>query len=808
MELDLRIAALARLAASDADDVRKALVKELEQIESSLRNDTDFDRLEASLKMLRAFAHKFPARAVSALANFMLIIPDRTLTYGDEPFTQYLKKYKTAAALMREGIEVASAVRYLDTENVLSLLLAMTRRPEENVRNKALEAMGSLAEFNLDVFYGNEDRGGLGAEPQARTVAYFDSLKNEDLVANNFAILRILSQVLSPSMQGTSWTYNAVTISRGATPAMEDVARMRLAAIDLMKRMYPLDASVGYRKSVLRALHSATRREYVGEKDVQVNEMFVRDAIAVIAFYKSLVHTEALPLVQVIEHDSYWAFHHAATTEVEKVALEVRDEILKHGEYAIYRSLIGFEGIFGDWDQLKRSEGAWDFSDAGRNAEAERYVEQITDETFEGWRQRILIFSKTESEDLATFPVYYHFLHTLSSRKPSLGFRLVSNDTEALAPFLIPLLRGLWEGTLAPETEGIVIQWLSEGRYLTQIAKSLYGTHGTRLGILSAVISKAAEANDIWALIIGMGVAASLHGEGAPEASALFMSALRELTKRQDARWASNIWHNREFRQLVRELSSGERGEVLQGLQVLPKVDYQAEEILFGIAQYDPKGVLEFLVQRLRHEREDRHRRAGLDGDWDDSRFEAIPYQLHKLHESLAKIPDDVVNALRSDFDAEDAAMYSFRGARLVKSIFPDFGPVLEERLLGLVGRADQKDISFVLAILRTYDGSPAIQSVCKAIVKAVPERSEEWNEVAAAIETTGVVSGEYGMAQAYERKRSEISPWKEDVNPRVRAFAEWLVEDLDKAVTAERKRTDEEITLRKYHYGTDKKGS
>ena len=377
------------------------------------------------------------------------------------------------------------------------------------------------------------------------------------------------------------------------------------------------------------------------------------------------------------------------------------------------------------------------------------------------------------------------------------------DDTAALERFLIPLLRGLWDGELAHDAEGTVAQWLFEGRYLTQIAKSLYGTGTAHLSILSSVISKAAETDDNYALITAMGVAAALHGEGATDASAVFMSALRELSKRQDSHWATNIWHIREFRQLVRELPAGERGELLDGLRFLSKIDYHAEEILFEIAEYDAESVLEYLVERLRHERENRKRRSQTDEYWDVQRYEAIPYELHKLHEPLAKIADDVVRVLRSDFDAEDAGMFAFRGARLIRGIFPAFSPELEQRLLRLVEHADPRDIDFVLAILRTYEGSSSIQDVCRAIVKMVPERSQAWNEVAATIETTGVVSGEFGIAHAYERKRDEITLWKEDPNPRVRAFAQWLIEDLGRMIDAERKRAAEEIALRKYRYGT-----
>ena len=86
--------------------------------------------------------------------------------------------------------------------------------------------------------------------------------------------------------------------------------------------------------------------------------------------------------------------------------------------------------------------------------------------------------------------------------------------------------------------------------------------------------------------------------------------------------------------------------------------------------------------------------------------------------------------------------------------------------------------------------------------MRAVPEQSRSWNELAAAIETTGVVSGEYGLVQAYERKRSEIEAWKDDDNARVRAFAEWLIYSLDHMIASERKRANEDLALRKYKYG------
>jgi hypothetical protein len=114
-------------------------------------------------------------------------------------------------------------------------------------------------------------------------------------------------------------------------------------------------------------------------------------------------------------------------------------------------------------------------------------------------------------------------------------------------------------------------------------------------------------------------------------------------------------------------------------------------------------------------------------------------------------------------------------------------------------------DVDFALSVLRVFGGGAPILETAKFIVKVVPEKTPAWNELAAALETTGVVMGEYGMAEAFERKRQEMLIWSGDEDPRVRAFAAWLIEGLDQFIARERQRADEGIELRKYRYSAGK---
>jgi hypothetical protein len=93
---------------------------------------------------------------------------------------------------------------------------------------------------------------------------------------------------------------------------------------------------------------------------------------------------------------------------------------------------------------------------------------------------------------------------------------------------------------------------------------------------------------------------------------------------------------------------------------------------------------------------------------------------------------------------------------------------------------------------------------VAKQLIKALPPDSELLNEVSIALQSTGVVSGEYGMSEAYEKKRLEVLEWVQDPHERVRAFATKYIADLESMREFERRRADESIALRKFEYGEE----
>ncbi len=76
--------------------------------------------------------------------------------------------------------------------------------------------------------------------------------------------------------------------------------------------------------------------------------------------------------------------------------------------------------------------------------------------------------------------------------------------------------------------------------------------------------------------------------------------------------------------------------------------------------------------------------------------------------------------------------------------------------------------------------------------------------EVRIILQSTGVVHGTHGLAEAYARKISETEYWNNGGDPKIMAFAEKYIHDLRLQIEAENKRADEDIIFRKHLYGSD----
>jgi hypothetical protein len=597
-------------------------------------------------------------------------------------------------------------------------------------------------------------------------------------------------------MVSTSWSYNALKLSHSATPATPSISEVRLQSIDQLIRIYNLVTTVDRKLEVISALTGATRTETRVPRRDEASAMFVRDTQKVLEFFAQLVEKGELQVVQKIEHNAYWIFVHAIADEIKDAALKVRDRISERTEYVFYRVLIGFQGIFGDWQQLNESGHEWKETDSFRRRAARDYAEHITEENYAEWRARILKYAQTQSDDLATFPIFYYFLESFSVAQPALAFKLLSEDTEAIRGFLIPLLRGLWSGSHKEHLRALVESWMRDGRNLYPSTKQFLSNAHLDLVLLKRLLARADEIDDLPTIREMVSVAVSNYSASRHALiEELMLPAIELLTRRSNSDWIFDNWFRREMKDILALLEPHAVDAILRNLIHLREVDYHAEEVLYIIAQRAPQKVLEYLCRRLDNVSRTTDQAFGA--------FDAIPYEFHKLNEPLSQAPELAVRILRERYTG-NYSDFMYGGARLLSNIFRGLPEKFEAELFKLVQQGGDRNYEFVLGILRNYHGQLFVHRLSREIVKSVPADSPFLTDVAIALEETGVVSGEFGMANAYERKRQEVLDWLEDPDVRVQAFAKRYIADLEKMRDAERRRAEEDVALQKFRYGEE----
>lgn len=182
--------------------------------------------------------------------------------------------------------------------------------------------------------------------------------------------------------------------------------------------------------------------------------------------------------------------------------------------------------------------------------------------------------------------------------------------------------------------------------------------------------------------------------------------------------------------------------------------------------------------------------------DGDEESFAAVSVELQELEQELSNDPPLAIRKGLTWF-AQDREQFQFRGGRLLSRAFPTCTPEFAAALAGLVQAGGDTEADCSLAILQNYPGETSTGVVLKEIVLRFPHDDHKMSEVRSCITSTGVVSGEFGLAAAWRGKKELLTQWLTDERSAVSAFAEKQIAELDKLIASEQRRVEAERELR-----------
>jgi len=473
-----------------------------------------------------------------------------------------------------------------------------------------------------------------------------------------------------------------------------------------------------------------------------------------------------------------------------------RDAINTDDRFVRYKVLVGFESVYpGHWiDEQFDYRGA----DEYRRGEANRYIDEISPANESDWFDLIARCAETKSNDLATFPVFGSFISKLAERKPEVAERFLAKATDDLRNFLAGFLNGLALSGRRDIYERILESELESARNLAGVARHLRYSDAPKPDFAARLLKRAIDKGDPIGVIECLLFALEYYGtEKIANADTFVRDALIFLNDRKDSRWVSVAWFLQKATKFFEELTPERTAQVLQNLGYLREVTYQVEHILVRLAERQPEAVWDYFGARFAREAEESE---------DEERFEAVPFRFHGLEKELSKDPQLAISKGLSWF-ARDSKLFRFRGGRLLSSAFPNCTPQFAAALTELVRAGGDTEADFALAILQNYPGETSTHVVLKEIVSLFPDDVSKMSQVRAAIGNTGVVSGEFGLAEAWRARKESLTQWLADERPSVKAFAEKHIARLDLMITSEWRRAEAEREMRNRSYEEEESG-
>ncbi len=702
----------------------------------------------------------------------------------------------TSDQIERLAASVFERLRYADVEQTLNVACELYLG--------ATDAEGRMLWSRLAAQLAKNQLGAwqqVGPGVQYEIVLRIEQFGPADREALRPLLLPVLTAVLEPDVTGTSSTWNTVTLRQGAIAPSAFLKITRTKALDLLRALFEATDELAVHQEIVSGFMQATRTPYNANYSDDLMRIILDNSLWVVGFFETVVDQVPFELRQRMEHDLYFLYVRgrripedlAATVGAESnvlgaAILRFRDKVNAEPQFVIYKTLVGYQSIFPDaWD---RQDFDFQADEEYRNSQVELFIDTVEADNADKWLATLQRCAQTESNDLATFPTFGRFLQRLAARKPAIVLGYLADLDGGLGHFIPAMLIGLSEGPAASDGVALIWTWLEARRHVAAIMRFLRFAPAVTPDLLDAAMSAALETEDDVALldVVHVANAHQEHVEGGL-IDRMMMPAIEALTGRGKTWWIDEMWYLTRRCPLFAALTADQADRMLAAMVLRPKIEFHAQAILSVLGARWPEKVIDLFGQRLDQPEDEGHV------------YEAIPYQFH----DAKPFPDTFVLLLVERAYAwyrTDKTVFSYRGGRLIAAAFPTFSETLANALIDFVEGDKPDRIDYVLRILRAYHGQSFLQPVCRAVVAHLPENDPLLNEVEIILDSTGVVSGEFGLVHAYQAKRQEIEPWLEDPNLAVQAFARRYQRSLYRQIAAEQRRSEEAQELRKRDWG------
>ena len=669
----------------------------------------------------------------------------------------------------------------------------------ERVREKATKALMEIAEFKPHKPY----------NIHLQLLESISSWLEQDFSANLRLSLALIQPMLKIDFFGAEMhpiEPHTMVMHQGSLEIVEPLRQIRDRSLEILYMAYQQSQELPTRLQIVQTLCGATY--YSNPRDpisTQTKEQIESDCAQIARFFSEVV----IPFGEfpILDQISEWLrqakdFNHYQVSELDQLQQQLRE----HKGYQLYRLLVGGyrwdeENEFSlnsapPLEELVWAEDRWQAAEQRKNQKIQEYIEAISASNLEqviqeleaiaqqtleagkndtfGLNDLLRHFGQTRS-DLAQQFIEHVLVQDLKL-KQHLGFVLAGirfRDQEIARTYVQD-----WIG----QEDSVLWVAIAQSYRFIDWRQSQLEVEWNILRQLTAKQSPMVDWSLFWSI-----------RQLAPHNSDLAVELLKILATRNDeailAQVAETVScpgaNSGEWAISFNNLQDLE--EIIRNFDRLSRLDYSAEQCLKRLGDVSPMQVIDLIERRIRL----KPRRSVT-----DTYYEVFPKYFSRAFDSVKTKPEypDILRRVR-DWMLSDEFWLRFEAPALLEGIALNLAGELQDTLIEWIITGDDEKLKGVARILKEFNAGQSFYNLSRALILRT-SNEDVLSPIAGAICTTpGVVSGP--MSNFYKKRLKEITPWLNDEDFKVRAFANQVSQSLQTMI--EREEAEEKLRERNW---------
>ncbi|TAN57239.1 hypothetical protein EPN15_04985 [Patescibacteria group bacterium] len=798
---------LSKLMQLDSKRADEYLVHFADEVGANVMSEeTDNDHILESLNLLEEFVYRTPEKTIE-IVKYLIDHPKDAKPELTPMGEFHGRGHKD---IVIKCTELLSHLRYIYPNGVLPLLACLTLSTDKDIKCKALEVLKKFAQYDYNVLMKSK----IGYDAQRKALDFILAWSRNEQLRHIDFVETVLKELLSSSIQGTTSGLNkedqyTLTIHFGAVSPTDFLKKMRREAIDLVYELYLSAEDPKLKLKLVKILDEATQSPSNIAYGDDVAHMIADDLKYLASIYRKIIFGEEgkmtghLGIVATVEERLYW-INRREEKRIEE-SEQLRLDILNNELYHLFRLLVG------DTASYQEQEG-WDNAEKKRTDEMNDIIKSINESNIHQWIDRLnrIATQRASVEDWKLGP-FRNFFRILSQDRPEMAQILLNHAIKGdsdIKYFIGNFLEGFRRG-MHFEPYDTYTNWIAESKdinFVPALICSLDLRDGEDLE--KYIRDKDLELLEL--IVEKKGSFAFLQEKDVPQTHYALINALARNYARDPKKIELLI--NKEiitnprhlsvyfnqfplifYRKLIniQQLQPKTIKLLKEKIIELSDLDWEAQELISKIGKREGlKSVINLILKRI-HKAEKEVKKHDL-----SRRYEPVPYHFNPgLRDFITNNPEyekigiELVEKMTTKWN-----IYNWHISNLLEKIGKGFDDIIKH----LISKGDDDSLAKAALTIQSINGVNF--DLCIEIVRRTNNK-KIINQVESNMYATGVVSGEYGIANAYKRKAEVLEKYKLDKDERVKQFAGYMIENFHESEKKERQKTDEDRQIRKTEF-------